>query len=118
MKIGHLNINSIRNKFQPLSQILQNNVLDILFVQETKIDDSFPHAQFHVNGYKLHRNDCTCTAGGIMVYIRDDIAHRRRQDLEQYSISDERGRLELLCIDVNIRNEQWLFVSVYKQPKL
>ena len=53
-----------------------------------------------------------------MVYIRDDIAHRRRQDLEQYSISDERGRLELLCIDVNIRNEQWLFVSVYKQPKL
>ena len=37
--MGHLNINSIRNKFDALSLIFKNNV-DILMISETKLDDS------------------------------------------------------------------------------
>ena len=43
--VGHLNINSIRNKFDALSLIVKNNV-DILMISETKLDDSFLTAQF------------------------------------------------------------------------
>ena len=39
--IGHININSIRNKFEPLVGIINNN-LDILLISETKTDDTFP----------------------------------------------------------------------------
>ena len=35
--IGHLNINSIRNKFDPLKEIFKDNI-DILLVSETKLD--------------------------------------------------------------------------------
>ena len=42
--IGHLNINSIRNKFESLVRFIGNN-LDILMVSETKIDDAFPESQ-------------------------------------------------------------------------
>ena len=118
LKFGHLNINSYRNKFQPISQILSQNLLDIMFIQESKLDDSFPHAQFHVNGYKINRNDCSDREGGILVYIRDDIPHRRLSDIEKYKINDDRGRVELLCTEATIRNEKWIFVSVYKQPKV
>ena len=39
--IAYLNINSIRNKFEVLSEEIKGNV-DIFVISETKIDDSFP----------------------------------------------------------------------------
>ena len=38
---GHLNINSLRNKFDLLSEQAKGSI-DILMVHETKLDDSFP----------------------------------------------------------------------------
>ena len=35
-----LNINSLRNKFYSLQKLLLNNTVDLLFLLETKIDDS------------------------------------------------------------------------------
>ena len=42
---AHLNISSIRNKFELLSEQIKGNV-DVLMIPETKIDDSFPVGQF------------------------------------------------------------------------
>ena len=39
--VAHLDINSVRNKFDSLSFRTENNV-DILLISETKLDDSFP----------------------------------------------------------------------------
>ena len=43
--LGHLNINSIQNKFEALKFITDNNI-DIFLISETKLDDSFSTAQF------------------------------------------------------------------------
>ncbi len=48
-KGGLLNINSVRHKFYPLRGALEKNVLDVLCVQETKLDDSSPDVQFQVD---------------------------------------------------------------------
>ena len=40
MKIAHLNINSVRHKFFPISNMLNKSIIDILFIQETKLDDN------------------------------------------------------------------------------
>ena len=48
--IGHLNINSLENKFESLKALVKDKV-DIIMVSETKIDDSFPLAQFMIKGY-------------------------------------------------------------------
>ena len=42
-KIGLLNIKSLRHKFYPIMNMLHNQYLDILMLQETKLDDSFPN---------------------------------------------------------------------------
>ena len=47
---GQININSIRNKFEQLIYIV-NNEIDILMVSETKLDDTFPTSQFLMQGY-------------------------------------------------------------------
>ena len=47
--IGHLNINSLRYRFQPLVELVQGN-LDILVIGETKLDDTFPEEQVKIDG--------------------------------------------------------------------
>ena len=48
--VAHLNINSIRNKFDYLSEKIRGKK-DILLVSETEIDDSFPQGQFVIDGF-------------------------------------------------------------------
>ena len=56
---AQLNINSVRNKFELLKEIVSINV-DILSICETKLHSSFPKAQSHNRAqgepYKSHRN--------------------------------------------------------------
>ena len=71
--IGHLNINSLRNKFELLTHQIKDNI-DILMISETKLDESFPTSQFFMKGFSSpHRLDCNCNGGGILLYIREDI---------------------------------------------
>ena len=70
--VAQLNINSIRNKFDSLVQIFNNNI-DILLISETKIDSSFPNAQFHIDGYTTYRRDRNLNGGGMILYVREDI---------------------------------------------
>ena len=49
--IGTLNINSLSTKFEELKMLISDS-LDILVIQETKLDPSFPEDQFFIDGYK------------------------------------------------------------------
>ena len=72
--IGHINIDSVRNKFEPLKKMIQDNI-DFLLVSETKLDDTFPIGQFYVDGFATpYRFDRTSRGGGILLYIREDIS--------------------------------------------
>ena len=71
--VAHLNINSLRLKFDSLVQKITGNV-DILMISETKLDNSFPEGQFLIEGYsEPYRIDRNCHGGGIMLYVRADI---------------------------------------------
>ena len=70
--LGHLNINSIRNKFDLLVDQIKGNV-DIVVISETKFDGFFPNGQFKIPGYVLPcRLDRNQFGGGIMVFVRED----------------------------------------------
>ena len=62
--IGHININSIRNKFEVLKSML-SEVLDVLMIIETKLDNSFPEQRFHIEGFNIpFRLDRNIHGGG------------------------------------------------------
>ena len=60
--VGHLNINSIKNKFEMIDETITN--FDIFLIPESKIDSTFPNIQFKINGYKLFRRDRNRFGGG------------------------------------------------------
>ena len=63
----HLEINSIRNKFEELISQVKVTV-DVLMISETKIDDSFPIANFLIDGFsQTYRIDRNSSGGGIML---------------------------------------------------
>ena len=74
-KIGQLNINSIRNKFDPVVHVLVKN-LDILLITETRIDSFFPEGQFEIDffitPYRVDRDWRRYHGGGIL-YITQNI---------------------------------------------
>ena len=71
--IGHLNINSIRNKFELLS-ILIGGKVDILLISETKIDNTFPTSQFLMSSYSsIYRLDRNDKGGRIMLFVKDNL---------------------------------------------
>ena len=49
---AHININSLRNKFEMLQEIIGNNI-DVLLISEMKLDASFPSSQFILDGFTL-----------------------------------------------------------------
>ena len=108
---GTLNINSIRNKFQCLKHVFSDNLIDILTICESKLDASFPKAQFHVDGFSVFRQDSSATSGGVMVYIRNDIPCRRRCEFE-FACHENQS----ICLEFSIRNEKWFLLSNYILP--
>ena len=108
--LGHLNINSIRNKFEVLKFIIGNNI-DILLLSETKLDDSFPSAQFLIKGfsapYRFHRYS---KGGGLLFHIREDIPSKI---LTNSSNCDN----ETLLVETNLRKRKWLSNGSYNSNK-
>ena len=70
--IGHLNINSIRNKFELFADLVKDRV-DLILISETKLNDSFPTPQFNIAGYSALRRDRNENGGGLLFYSRSDI---------------------------------------------
>ena len=46
---------------------------DILMISETKLDDTFPYALYHLGFSNPYRLDTNSHGGGILVYVRDNI---------------------------------------------
>ena len=69
MIIGLLNIN-LSCKFDDL-KILISGMFDILIITETKLDDTYPISQFHIDGYSvLYRLDRNRNGRVVIIYVR------------------------------------------------
>ena len=105
--IGTLNINSLASKFQQLQVIIRNHI-DILIIEETKLDSSFPEDQFLLDGYrKPYRLDRNHQGGGVMIYIREDIPSKelRKHNFTKY--------VEGIFVEVNLRKTKLLLFGSY-----
>lgn len=108
---AHLNINSLRFKFCHITELLQKGTVDILFLSETKLDQSFVDCQFKVDNYTLWRADRTSRGGGIAAYLRSDIAGDRKKNLEFDFI-------ESIGIELILNNKKWFLCGAYKPPSM
>ena len=69
---GHLNVNSLKNRFEAVEELVQNKVV-ICFLFEIEVNRTFPNQQFMLNRYKLLCRDRNCHGGCILCYINENI---------------------------------------------
>ena len=73
---AHININSLRNKFEMLQEVIGNNI-DVLLISETELDASFSFKSIYPgwiqSTYGLDRMQ---HGGGIMLFIWEGIPSR------------------------------------------
>ena len=106
--IGSLNINSISAKFDQLKEVIRKD-LDILTIQESKLDSSFPVTQFCIQGYsEPYRLDRNRDGGGVLIYVREDIPSKL---LKKHKFTEH---VEGLFIEINLRKTKLLFFGGYR----
>ena len=107
--IGQINIKSISSKFNQLKELVLKHV-DILVVCETKLDETFPSSQFHLDGfslpYRLDRN----RNGGVMIFVKEDIPSKL---LTKHNFPRD---IEGLFVELNFRKSKWLLFGTYHPP--
>ena len=107
--IGHLNINSIRNKIHLLADLFKDKV-DIMLISETKLDSTFPKSQFVLQGFSHpHRLDRTANGGGLLLYLRNDIPNKPLPLIA--------GNIDSIITDITISKKKWLLAGIYNPNK-
>ena len=108
--IGNLNVNSLRNKFQMVEELIKDKI-DVFLVSETKLDSSFPSGQFVIKGYSTpFRLDRNQNEGGLLLYVREDIPCKI---LKEYTPEKP---TENLLVEINLISRKWLLSCSYN-PK-
>ena len=85
-KLTALNITSIPGHIEELRIYVNSDCIDILAVNETRLDDTISSGEVTVPGYALERNDRNTDGEGVALYIRNTINYERLFDLECESL--------------------------------
>ena len=112
--IGYLNINHLRNKVIDLRPIIQDVDFHFLAIAETKFDDSYPSAQFQIDGYLNtfeFRKDRNCNGGGILIYIKRGTPCKR---LRIYESSE----IESIVVELRIGSKKLCILTIYRSEPI
>ena len=74
--MGSLNINSLLKHIDELRVLMINQPLDILAINESKLDESDSDQMLSLHGYTIVRRDRNKRGGGLCVYLRDSISFK------------------------------------------
>jgi exonuclease III len=104
-------MNSLRGdvKQQEIKNILNSRVFDLVFLNETKLDSSFPVKFFTCRSYNIIRRDrggCSI-GGGIMVFVKK---------LYSITMSTKSDTYEILSFSIKIYGKNHTFICAYRSP--
>ena len=85
-KIAALNTTSIPGHIDELRIYMNSKCIDILAVNETRLDHTISSGEVTVSGYVLKRKDRNRDGGNVALYIRNTINYERLFDLEWIGI--------------------------------
>ena len=106
LDILHLNIRSIRNKIDYISEFSDTH--QILCFSETHLDNTVDADSLKIEGYdEPLRKDRTLNGGGVMVYISSSLIYKRRLDLENI-------RLETIWVEIKLKSFNLLLCCFYR----
>ena len=89
MHFIHLNAQSMFLKMSELRILAKENKPAVLSITETWLNDSFTNESIKIEGYNIVRRDrIGRSAGGVLMYIREDLSFNPRTDLQNDNLED------------------------------
>ena len=88
--------------------MLNENQIDIIGLNETRLDQTIKDQEIQIDGYQIFRNDRNIDGGGVAFYVKDSLP-----DVRVKLKCDE---LELLCLEITPRNAKSMFLLSWYRP--
>ena len=104
--LGYLKINSLRNKIVNLSDVVTKVPIDILCIDEAKLDDSFPDSEFLIENYQFlsFRRNRNSKGGVKIIYVRQGLISKRLKNFELKNITT-------IWMEHTISGKKWCIVT-------
>ena len=111
--MASLNINSLLAHIDELRVFMSTSKIDILSVNETKLDFIIDDSELYLLGFKIIRKDRKingCNGGGVCFYVRSNLNYKTREDLSTEN-------LEWLTLEITRpRSRPFLVATWYRPP--
>ena len=108
--IGYLNINSLRNKIVDAREVFGKLHLDYFVLSQTKLDNSFPSAQFSIENFEItYRRGRDNNGCGLIEFVRKGIITKKIKEYET-KVSEN------IASEFTISKKKWFCLSVYRPP--
>ena len=108
--IVNTNINSISNNYDQLKLLISGKV-DLLVIQETKLDSAFPTSQFLIECYsEPYYFDRDRKWSSFFIYVQEDIPI---QPLTDHKLQHH---IERRFVELNLRKCKWFSSGSYHLP--
>ena len=108
--IASYNIVSLRKQKNELDTLINELNLDVIGLNETRLERSIPNSVANVNEYKIHRKERNAAGVGVAIYVREALPHSHR-----INISD--SDLEIVCIEVMPKHaKNFITLCWYRPP--
>ena len=111
-KMASLNITSLLKHIDELRIILNDQSIDVLAINETRLDENISDQEVNVQGYDIIRRDRPINGrfgGGVCFYISSNINYSIRKDLDNQF-------LEILSIEIRKPNSKPFVVTSWYRP--
>ena len=109
-KIASINLASLYKNIDQLRIYMLSKTVDILAINETRLDSSIQNGEVSIPGYTLERKDRNRNGGGVALYIRDSINYKRLIDLPD-------DNMKLISIQESKPKANQFIVSTWYRPQ-
>ena len=110
--IALLNINSLLAHIDELRIFMSGSKIDILAINETKLDSDINDNEIELSGFEIVRNDRSTngrSGGGVCIYLRNNLNYQIRSDLYD-------DQLECLTVEITQPRSKSFLVSTWYRP--
>jgi exonuclease III len=107
-----LNIVTLPGHLDEFQYFMCNNPVDIIALNETRLESYIPDNEINIDGYDLYRNDRNREGGGVAIYIsnKSGFTNKVRDDLMP-------PELEIITIEVASPKSRPIVVIAWYRPQ-
>ena len=107
-----LNAPSLLKHKDEIEMLSHDNKIDILALNETKLDETTSKCHTEIDGYNQERYDCNRHGGGVCIYLKSS------SNYEVVDVASHQDGLKLISLEIKPKcAKPFILIAWYRPPK-